>query len=315
MATHRIRLKILGSLVLLTMLFGVGMIGFAETFVYQKLHDKLRDKGVALAKHVAIDCIAPVITERYFEITMLFKDLLASEQDIVYAYVVDESGRVVAHTFADGVPRELILAQKANLKQSFSAMDLETDKGLVHAIAVPLLQGQAGVLHLGLSDAAIGKDVNDIIKAIILFTLLVLTAGIVASIVLSRLITEPLSRLSKAAESFGSTETAQPVVVESRDEIGELARVFNSMTEKRKHATEERERLIADLHKALDEIKTLQGIIPICANCKKIRDEEGAWHQLEAYISEHTDSTFTHGICKDCVRKLYPDFADRVIDR
>lgn len=312
MATHRIRLKILGSLVLVTMLFGVGMIVFAETFVYQKLHDKLRDKGVALAKHVAIDCVNPVITERYFEITMMFKDLQAAEQDIVYAYVLNESGRAVAHTFADGVPRELALAHQADLSQPFSARDLKTDKGRVNDIAVPLMQGRVGVLHLGLSSEAITRDVNDIIEAIILFSLLVLIAGIAASIGISRLITRPLSRLSQAAESFGQDETAGKITIDSKDEIGDLTRVFNSMVEKRKLAGEEREQLIADLQKALAEIKTLQGIIPICANCKKIRDEEGAWHQLESYISEHTASVFTHGICKDCVRKLYPEYADHL---
>lgn len=313
MATHRIRLKILGSLVLITMLFGVGMIVFAETFVYHKLHDKLRDKGVALAKYVAIDCINPVITERYFEITMMFKDLQASEQDIVYAYVLDGSGRAVAHTFANGVPRELTLAHQADLSQPFSARDLTTDKGGVNDIAVPLMQGRVGVLHLGLSSESITRDVNDITRAIILFSLLVLIAGVAASIGISRLITRPLTRLSQAAESFGKGETVQEVPINSEDEIGELALVFNSMVEKRKLAEKERERLISDLQKAMAEIKTLQGVIPICANCKKIRDEEGAWHQLEAYISEHTDSVFTHGICKDCVKKLYPDYANRVI--
>jgi hypothetical protein len=57
------------------------------------------------------------------------------------------------------------------------------------------------------------------------------------------------------------------------------------------------------------EIKTLHGILPICANCKKIRTEEGAWQQLETYISHHTDAEFSHGICADCMTKLYPQFS------
>ena len=61
------------------------------------------------------------------------------------------------------------------------------------------------------------------------------------------------------------------------------------------------------LNKALDEINTLQGIIPICANCKKIRDEKGFWDQVEAYISQHSNALFSHSICPDCAQKLYPD--------
>lgn len=62
------------------------------------------------------------------------------------------------------------------------------------------------------------------------------------------------------------------------------------------------------LQKALNEIKTLRGIIPICSNCKKIRDDKGYWQQIEVYITEHSEADFSHGICQECVKKLYPDF-------
>ncbi len=61
------------------------------------------------------------------------------------------------------------------------------------------------------------------------------------------------------------------------------------------------------LQTALDEIKTLRGIIPICANCKKIRDDNDSWQRIEQYISEHSEAQFSHGICPDCAKKLYPD--------
>ena len=82
---------------------------------------------------------------------------------------------------------------------------------------------------------------------------------------------------------------------------------FRDITE-RKQIETERERLIGELQQALAEIKTLHGIIPICASCKKIRDDQGAWHQMETYISSHTDAQFSHGICKECAKKLYPEF-------
>ena len=62
------------------------------------------------------------------------------------------------------------------------------------------------------------------------------------------------------------------------------------------------------LQKALhDEIKTLRGILPICANCKKIRDDQGYWNQIEIYVRDHSEVVFSHGICPDCANKLYPD--------
>ena len=71
----------------------------------------------------------------------------------------------------------------------------------------------------------------------------------------------------------------------------------------------EREKLIADLQAALGDIKTLRGLLPICASCKKIRDDEGSWNGLERYIMDHSDAQFSHDICPDCMRKLYPDLA------
>jgi len=70
----------------------------------------------------------------------------------------------------------------------------------------------------------------------------------------------------------------------------------------------EQKKLIKELQEALQNIKTLQGLIPICASCKKIRDDKGYWNQIEAYISEHSSAEFSHGICPECARKIYPGY-------
>jgi CheY-like chemotaxis protein len=72
-----------------------------------------------------------------------------------------------------------------------------------------------------------------------------------------------------------------------------------------KHRMEmERKRLTEELRSALDQVKTLKGLLPICAWCKKIRDDKGYWDDVEAYVQKHTDATFTHGICPDCIKKM-----------
>ncbi len=72
----------------------------------------------------------------------------------------------------------------------------------------------------------------------------------------------------------------------------------------------EKEKLIGELEKALDEIKTLRGFIPICCSCKKIRNIDDYWEELEVYLQKHTEAKFSHGICPDCARKLYPEIYD-----
>jgi PAS domain S-box-containing protein len=76
----------------------------------------------------------------------------------------------------------------------------------------------------------------------------------------------------------------------------------------RKREEEERLRLIQELTDALANIKTLKGLLPICASCKKIRDDHGYWQKVESYISDHTGAEFTHGICPDCMQRLYPEY-------
>lgn len=70
----------------------------------------------------------------------------------------------------------------------------------------------------------------------------------------------------------------------------------------------EREALLFELQAALEKVKLLSGFLPICASCKKIRDDSGYWQQIESYIRDHSEAEFSHGICPDCARKLYPDY-------
>ena len=67
------------------------------------------------------------------------------------------------------------------------------------------------------------------------------------------------------------------------------------------------------LQEALANVRTLRGLLPICAACKKIRDDKGYWNQLELYIQQNSDAEFTHGICPECIHKLYPEFADDIL--
>jgi PAS domain-containing protein len=80
--------------------------------------------------------------------------------------------------------------------------------------------------------------------------------------------------------------------------------------EQRKRAETEKANLITELKDALASVNTLRGMLPICSACHKIRDDRGYWSQIEAYISEHSEATFSHGICPSCMKSLYPEFAE-----
>ena len=88
--------------------------------------------------------------------------------------------------------------------------------------------------------------------------------------------------------------------------------IFEDVTE-RKRIEREKESVLADLAKALSEVKKLSGFLPICASCKKIRDDAGFWNEVERYISDHSEAQFSHSICPDCVRALYPQLSEELL--
>jgi len=114
-------------------------------------------------------------------------------------------------------------------------------------------------------------------------------------------------------------DNGQPVIVSANiqffhDNAGNILGiegVYSDITD-RIQAEKEREKLIRELQKALKEVKTLSSMLPICASCKKIRTDEGYWTQIEVYIKDHLDVEFSHGICDDCLKKLYPDLYEKM---
>ena len=93
-------------------------------------------------------------------------------------------------------------------------------------------------------------------------------------------------------------------------EVRRLQQIVSQVTEAILYhrAIIEKESLLQELQETYNKLKKLSGLIPICSHCKKIRDDSGYWNQVEKYISDHSDAVFSHGICPDCMRELYPEF-------
>lgn len=117
-------------------------------------------------------------------------------------------------------------------------------------------------------------------------------------------------RLRHKAGHYCWVDDARRLVRDARGAPLEIAGVWLDVTE-RKQAEAERERLAADLRAARSELRTLSGLLPICASCKKIRDDRDEWQPVEDYIRSHSGATFTHGICPACARLLYPEIRPR----
>ncbi|MBI5083586.1 MAG: PAS domain-containing protein [Acidobacteria bacterium] len=108
----------------------------------------------------------------------------------------------------------------------------------------------------------------------------------------------------KNGEWLWAEGVAFPILLDGQPAFVGVARDITA----RRKAEQERERLVTELTEALTKVKTLSGLVPICASCKKIRDDSGFWQQVETYIENRTSAEFTHGICPECMDRLYPDY-------
>jgi sensor domain CHASE-containing protein len=198
----------------------------------------------------------------------------------------------------------------------------------------------------------IPRDILSAGKRVMGYTLFsILLAGIFMffglRLILQRVILSPISDLTGQIVQVGKTGdmssrrrssrneriSTSPVSVSTprrrssrNDEIGVMAKEFEGMLEKLAQKDEalktantrleedikERQRLIDELENALAEVKTLSGMLPICSQCKKIRDDKGYWNQIESYIGKHSDAQFSHGICPDCAKELYKDLYEEL---
>jgi DNA-binding response OmpR family regulator len=117
------------------------------------------------------------------------------------------------------------------------------------------------------------------------------------------------SDLSNLREAFAAG--AMDFISKPVNSVELLARVSSALLlkqemDRRKNRELELRRSNEELQKALKEVKVLRGLIPICASCKKIRNDGGFWQQIEEYLGEHSEAEFSHGLCQPCIKKLYP---------
>ena len=130
------------------------------------------------------------------------------------------------------------------------------------------------------------------------------------ALLLVRLLLRPLKAISQTITAFGEGDGVVRLPLQTHRELDHLAQTFNTMADTIQHHRENLEhqvqRRTLDLETALADMKSLQGMIPICSYCKKIRDDGGSWWQLESYIQDHSEAEFSHGICPDCRVQHFP---------
>ncbi len=160
--------------------------------------------------------------------------------------------------------------------------------------------------------AMIKEQARRKLELIAVETTFVLILLILAVVLINVRVIRPLERLSENLQNLTRGDYDAGIrEISFHDEFGALNRgltIFRGNLMERKQIEVEREKLIIDLSRAISHIKKLSGLLPICACCKKIRNDQGYWQQIENYIRDHSEADFSHGICPDCAKALYSEF-------
>ncbi len=185
-------------------------------------------------------------------------------------------------------------------------------------------KGEGWHIVISLSEEKASETVHDTTLIIIIIGIIFTILTAFVSLLLGKWTAKPIVELAATAKIIGEGRLDTRAYVSSKDEIGSLAKSLNRMAtnlkdtmtsrdnlvlevKQRKKADEEKEKVIFELNKALSEVKTLRGILPLCSFCKKIRDDKGYWEQVDVYIYKHLQADISHSLCPECAKEHYSD--------
>ena len=234
----RLQNKFLMGAVGLVLLLGLVVIIFLQNTLTEKLKVELLKRGLFIVEDLARESVDAILTENLLELQILINDRKSILEDVEYIFVTDSEGKILVHTFQKGFPIDLKNANIVSSGQQYGIQSLDTEKGLILDIAEPLLKGQIGVVHVGLTEEPIRKVVAGIIKRIIGIIIVIIIVGIGGANILAIIMTIPISEITSVVKAVGGGDLDRKVHVKSKDEIGDLGVALNKMIDERKLAEE-----------------------------------------------------------------------------
>ncbi|MBK7180463.1 MAG: HAMP domain-containing protein [Chloroflexi bacterium] len=235
-----VRTKILGIVLALVLLLGVGITVQVRVVMQRALESWMEEQSVSVARDLAARATDFILVNDLFALHQLLDETQRNHPNVRYAFIADEEGHVLVHTFGDGFPEGLLTANSATAAEHHRLIRLETTEGGVWDTAVPIFEGRAGTARVGLSEAGVQAALATLTGQMLLTTVIVSAIGIAAATLLTWIVTRPILDLKRAATAVGRGDFSQHLIPWSGDEIGELAETFNVMTAELAQAEQER---------------------------------------------------------------------------
>lgn len=234
-----VRTKIMGIVLGLVLFLGLTVTLQVRATMRTTLSQELEERGESIAGELAARSTDLVLTSNLFGLSELLQDSLAHHEEIRYAFVVDTDNYLLAHSFVGGFPSDLLTANSVNADEHYHLEVLDTEEGLIWDFAVPILEGQAGTMRLGMSENQMQRSITTTTEQLLIVTVMASIGGILGAFFLAWILTQPVKGLVSATEavSQGDLDIKAPSWFD--DEIGHLGTAFNLMVDDLARAKQE----------------------------------------------------------------------------
>ena len=198
-----LRVKVMGIALGMVLLLGITITYHVRERFKEELREELKMAGISSARELASRSSGFILTPNQFALNLIAKDIIENSLDARYAFVVSPSNNIFALTFERGFPIELLDVNKAKVGSRFNMEILDTEEGLIVDVAVPILDGKAGVARVGMSEKRMWEKVNTITLQLLAVTAIISFFGIIAAYLLTIVLTRPILQLVELANALG----------------------------------------------------------------------------------------------------------------
>ncbi len=229
-----VRIKVMGIALGIVFLFALTIIFQIRESFKKELREELKTSAISIAKEMTSRSSGFILTPNKFALNLLIKDIFENNVDVEYAFILSSSGEILAHSFENGFPKELLAVNRVSPGSKFNIEMLDTEEGIITDVAVPLFGGKLGTVRVGMNEKRLWNKVNAITFQILIVTAIVSIIGIGAASFLTVVLTRPITDLVRFTNALGKGDFEQRAKIWAEDEIGKLSSAFNIMIQKLK---------------------------------------------------------------------------------
>ncbi len=217
---------ILGTFLVALILGGLTTY-YVHATMNNRLSDELSERGVTIAKSVASGNLGYILTEDRVNLFRILNNVENDQKDVKFIYIVDSKDQVLAHSFDGGFPTDLMPYISHNNKP----MLFKTEEGMIIEYTVPILEGKAGYVHIGMDSSSMNAELEHTNRMLILFTIGVGILGMMLAYISGNLIGRPINELMKGVSEVGEGNLGYRIQVKTNDELSVLSEAFNEMAD------------------------------------------------------------------------------------